>query len=116
MENYGLTKENNDIIKNAGLKSSKTKQDNPTIVTEEHRKNISNSTKGKKKKPFTEEHKKNISIARAKQVFTEEHRRNQSIARKNIPKEKIICPHCQKEGGKPVMIRHHFDNCKRKPI
>ena len=24
----------------------------------------------------------------------------------------VICPYCKKEGGKPVMIRHHFDNCK----
>ena len=28
------------------------------------------------------------------------------------PKQKIICPHCGKEGGKPVMIRFHFNNCK----
>lgn len=29
-------------------------------------------------------------------------------------KPKIICPHCHKEGGKPVMIRFHFDKCKLK--
>jgi len=28
------------------------------------------------------------------------------------PKQIIVCPHCNKEGGKPVMIRFHFDNCK----
>lgn len=28
------------------------------------------------------------------------------------PKEQIICPHCNKSGGKPVMKRFHFDNCK----
>jgi len=30
------------------------------------------------------------------------------------PKEKVICPHCDKEGGKPVMMRYHFDKCKYK--
>jgi hypothetical protein len=31
-----------------------------------------------------------------------------------LEKPKLQCPHCQKEGGKPAMIRHHFDNCKYK--
>jgi hypothetical protein len=31
-----------------------------------------------------------------------------------IPKEKILCPHCNKIGGKPVMIKNHFDKCKFK--
>jgi hypothetical protein len=31
---------------------------------------------------------------------------------RNIPKEQVLCPHCNKVGGKPAMIRHHFDNCK----
>jgi hypothetical protein len=30
------------------------------------------------------------------------------------PKEKVTCPHCGKTGGKPVMIRYHFDLCKTK--
>jgi hypothetical protein len=28
------------------------------------------------------------------------------------PKEKVKCPHCNKIGGKPVMKRYHFENCK----
>ena len=28
----------------------------------------------------------------------------------NMPK--VICPHCGKEGAKPVISRFHFDNCK----
>ena len=38
------------------------------------------------------------------------------ITQSNIPKVKAICPHCNKEGGKPVMTRHHFDNCKFNPL
>ena len=30
------------------------------------------------------------------------------------PKPIITCPHCGKSGGKPAMIRFHFDNCKIK--
>jgi hypothetical protein len=27
-------------------------------------------------------------------------------------KEKVICPHCSKSGGKNVMVRWHFNNCR----
>jgi general stress protein YciG len=30
----------------------------------------------------------------------------------NKPKEIIACPVCNRKGGKPVMKRYHFDNCK----
>lgn len=30
------------------------------------------------------------------------------------PKLNIQCPHCLSKGGKPAMIRWHFDNCKDK--
>ena len=33
-----------------------------------------------------------------------------------ITKDRITCPHCEKIGGKPVMMRHHFENCKFKKI
>jgi len=33
-------------------------------------------------------------------------------SQKNIKKEIVTCPHCNKSGGKPVMNRYHFDNCK----
>ena len=28
--------------------------------------------------------------------------------------ELVTCPHCTKTGGKPVMNRWHFNNCKQK--
>ena len=34
---------------------------------------------------------------------------------KGLPKPKLTCPHCGKEGGKPQMIQYHFDRCKHKP-
>lgn len=29
------------------------------------------------------------------------------------PKPIVQCPYCKKFGGKPVMVRYHFDNCKK---
>ena len=28
------------------------------------------------------------------------------------PKEQVTCPHCLKTGGKPAMVRYHFNKCK----
>jgi len=59
-------------------------------------------------------------------VFSQEHRKKLSIAKKGKPppnkgkpskdrgikREVMICPHCNLKGGKPAMIRWHFDNCR----
>lgn len=37
-----------------------------------------------------------------------------SLANKGIPKKKVTCPHCGKEGGVNTMYRYHFENCKLK--
>lgn len=31
---------------------------------------------------------------------------------KTVKKETVTCPHCGKTGGKPIMSRFHFGNCK----
>lgn len=31
------------------------------------------------------------------------------------PKPVVKCPHCEVEGGRGIMTRWHFDNCKHKP-
>lgn len=35
-------------------------------------------------------------------------------SQRGIPRKKVTCPHCGKEGGEGIMIRWHFDNCKLK--
>lgn len=46
----------------------------------------------------------------------EAYRRQQSSrALMGKKKERVVCPHCGKEGGVNVMPRFHFDNCKSKP-
>lgn len=38
-------------------------------------------------------------------------KKEQSLRFLGIPRQKIICPHCGKEGGTGNMQRWHFDNC-----
>jgi hypothetical protein len=91
---------------------------------DEIKKNLSNSLKGKIK---SSEHIKNLIKAKTgvpsgrKGVkLTEEHKTNIKAAwalKKNKSgksQEKVICPHCLVIGGKPVMGRWHFNNCKLK--
>ena len=65
--------------------------------SEEYKLKLSLKTRGIKKPPRTEEHSRKISEAK-----------------KGIKKNKVICPHCGKEGGEPIMKRYHFDRCKLK--
>lgn len=39
-----------------------------------------------------------------------------STVDKEVRAEKVICPHCNKVGGKSAMKRYHFNNCKSKAI
>lgn len=98
----------------------------------QYKKNISISKKGKKRKPFSAEHRKNMSIAQSKRIYSEqeltnrtiaaknrkpktlEHKRNISIANIGIKKNIIFCPYCNKSGGEPAMKRWHFNKCKNK--
>jgi hypothetical protein len=43
---------------------------------------------------------------------TDDRRRKISLSANKDPKDKIQCPHCHKIGGKPAMLRFHFDKCK----
>lgn len=63
--------------------------------SEEHKRKISESSKGVSK-PMTEEHKKNLKC----------HTNNST---------KVSCPHCGKKGQLTNMKRWHFDNCKSSP-
>lgn len=42
-------------------------------------------------------------------------RAKQSKALAGKPYARVVCPHCQKEGGANIMHRWHFENCKEKP-
>lgn len=75
-------------------------------------KSLAGFGKGVKKSP---EHSKNISIAKQgdKNPMFGKEPWNKGISVNLGPKEKVTCPYCGKEGGKPSMIRFHFNNCKK---
>jgi hypothetical protein len=69
--------------------------------SKEHRKKISEYRKGKSQ---SEETKKKIGKAN----------KGNPNANKGIKLQTVTCPYCQKTGGKPAMMRFHYDNCKQK--
>jgi hypothetical protein len=96
--------------------TSKERWSNP-----EYKERLSNKHKGRSK---SEEHKKNISIAnkgkhtgRNEKLAGENHysKKIGFVSKKKGRKEEIVrCPHCVKSGGKTLMKRWHFDNCKNR--
>jgi hypothetical protein len=94
--------------------------------SDESRMKISESTKGKPKKPFSEERKSKLSESmKGKNVGNKSRtglnnskesksKLSESMKGKNKgkPKPVVICPHCKKEGGASIMHRYHFNRCK----
>jgi uncharacterized membrane protein len=106
-------------------------------MSDEHRQKISEARKGKEHTPETkqkmseaakgvpksDETKQKMSEAMKGEKHpmygkehTPEHRQKLSEAAKGVPQEEVQCPHCGKIGGKSLMKRWHFDNCKNKEI
>jgi group I intron endonuclease len=107
--------------------------------SEETRMMMSKTRKGRKLPPFSDEHLKKLSEARKKRIISDEtklkisesFKKNNSHIGWNLTEDsrnkqknavskaltgkskmQVICPHCLKIGGKPAMIRFHFDKCK----
>lgn len=66
----------------------------------EHIENIRRGKKGKKLGPSPFKGVKRPNISAAMQ------------GKNKFPKFVVKCPHCEKLGGQPQMMRWHFDNCK----
>ncbi len=80
---------------------TKQKQRNAKLgntLTEEHKKNIGKSLKGKPTWTLGS-------------TLSEEHKKNISSAGKGLKRTVVKCPHCGITGGKNTMTRWHFDNC-----
>lgn len=81
----------------------------------ENREKISKTRKGQSNGPMALATKLKISAKRAGQKLgptSAEKKIKLSNATKGIPKERVQCPHCGKNGGINNMKRYHFDNCK----
>jgi hypothetical protein len=125
-----------EIAKSAYVKSisgsnhwMKTKQSKEKISKswdEERKNNYAEKVSGENhwtKKKNMEEHAKLMRSKLTREILVENGKRSlfvtdnpmkqQAIAQRfKKPKEIVVCPHCNKSGGKPVMIRYHFDKCK----
>ena len=114
--NKGLTKDTDERVKKYGEAS----QGKIVVISEETKMTISQALKGKRKPPRTEEHKKNIiagtkaGMAKLSPEWWAYNKACTSKACKGVPKKRVICPHCGKEGGEGGMIRWHFDMCKQR--
>ena len=63
-------------------------------------------------KLLTEEQRARRSEIAKSQTRTQECRDKVSAKLRGRMVELVVCPHCQKEGGRSAMHRWHFDNCK----
>ena len=66
-----------------------------------------------KTRKHSTETKEKISNGLKGRIFSEDSRRKSSECQKGRPAEIVCCPHCEKTGGKPIMMRYHFNNCKK---
>ena len=73
---------------------------------------------GKTRGSYSTEHKEKIRLSQVGRVFTEEHRNKLRLAKIGETRvvKKVICPHCNKQGGISGMTRYHFDKCKDKEL
>jgi len=110
-KNPNFGKERSDETKQ---KMSEAKKGVP--LSPEHRQKMSEAHKGVLK---SDETRKKMSEAMKGKELSPEHKQKLSEAAKGIPKgpqEQVECPHCGKIGGKNLMSRYHFDNCKYKEV
>ena len=84
-------------------------------ATPDNTENYLGSVKGKSGS-YSLEHREKIKLAQIGRVFTEEHKNKLRLAKIGTTRivKKIVCPHCNKQGGVCGMTRYHFDNCKDK--
>lgn len=81
--------------------------------TETHNKNLSAALSGRK---LSSDHKaKLVKHGTENGMFGKTHTSEASKKISDANKQKVICPHCQKEGGIAIMKRWHFDFCKQNP-
>lgn len=100
------------------------------VFSKQHRENISKSLTGRtiprnvrkkigeasKLRNHSIESKQKISLTHKGKPKSAEHKqklREAALGTNTGQKETIACPYCNKIGGKPIMIRWHFDNCKK---
>jgi hypothetical protein len=67
-----------------------------------------------REKPISSDIRTKIADSLRGRVMSEEEKNRKSASASRAPKPKVKCPHCSIVGGKPIMMRYHFDNCRSK--
>lgn len=67
--------------------------------------------KGKKR---SDETRARISASLKGKPISQEHREKSAAAQRGRKQPIVTCPHCDKSGGRAIMGRFHFENCKVK--
>lgn len=101
-----------------------------TKFSDETKKKMSISRAKVKFVPHTEETKEKIKLKRKLQIITKKSNEKRSntltgikrsaetkskMGKVQTDKPRVTCPHCSKVGAQNLMIRYHFENCKKKP-
>jgi hypothetical protein len=105
------------------LTTQKTKRNNKsygwlrkTVIETKPRKKRKKETKPRKKRILSREHKRKIGLSRLNYTHNDltKQKIKDSNKTSNVGKKHDIvgCPHCGKRGGKNIMHRFHFLNCK----
>lgn len=101
--------------------ATKAAMSRPDVVAKLGLHSIGKKASAETKKKMSEAHKilltpERIELLRNQVItgITPEIREKINKAITGIKREKIECPHCGKQGAKNVMVRWHFDHCKRK--
>lgn len=132
---YGRLDLNTGILRNRTAGGDGSYDASPSMET---RQKIGDRLRGIRKPPRTAEHARKISIAKKGTTQSVEHRKKNSEANlgrilsnetkvkmslskigkesplKGMKKEILICPYCNKTGGKGAMQRWHFTQCKQR--
>lgn len=65
---------------------------------------------------FSEEHRRKLSESHKGISASDKCKQVASKTHKGVPKLVVKCPYCNKSGGKNIMNRWHFDNCRENSI
>lgn len=97
--------------KNIGWNITKGGGKPPELFGHKHNKGKTPWNKGLKTGPIPE-NKKQERYKNLRKPQSDYQKKKVSEALSGVPKIKVTCPNCGKIGGKPAMLRFHFDKCK----
>lgn len=97
-------------ISNAdAIKLAQTLANTGKHVSQKTREKLRQFNKGKK---LSEEHRRKISLNCRGKRTNKRKKESKPRNKDSYRQELVICPNCNKIGGKNLMKRHHFNNCK----